>query len=167
MIIISQWREYECRKNTMVRKKKSIQKKLPALPSKTDLKLHNICVTPHLVKKVVMTLDLSKTSGPDCIPVVVLKNCDPELSYILAKLFKMCLKETSFPDCCNVSSVLPVFIKNARERSMAKNYQPVALLFLISKVLEKLVNNRFVVGNVAFRLNFSTISGVLDQLQIF
>ena len=34
-----------------------------------------------------MTLDLSKTSGPDCIPVMVLKKCDPELSYILAKLF--------------------------------------------------------------------------------
>ena len=34
-----------------------------------------------------MNYDLSKTSGPDCIPVVVLKNCEPELSYILAELF--------------------------------------------------------------------------------
>ena len=31
-------------------------------------------------------LDLSKASGPDCIPVVVLKDCEPELSYILAEL---------------------------------------------------------------------------------
>ena len=31
-----------------------------------------------------MNLDLSKASGPDCSPVVVLKNCEPELSYILA-----------------------------------------------------------------------------------
>ena len=29
-----------------------------------------------------MNLDW-KASGPDCIPVVVLKNCEPELSYIL------------------------------------------------------------------------------------
>ena len=46
-----------------------------------------------MVRKVVMNLDLSKASGPDWIPVVVLKNCDPELSYILAELFDKCLKE--------------------------------------------------------------------------
>ena len=44
-----------------------------------------------MVKKVIMNLDLSKTSGLDCIPVVVLKNCEPELSYILAELFNKCL----------------------------------------------------------------------------
>ena len=43
-----------------------------------------------------MNYDLSKTSGPDCIPVVVLKNCEPELSYILAELFSKCRKESFF-----------------------------------------------------------------------
>ena len=60
---------------------------------------HNISVTPKMDKKVIMNLDLSKTSGPDCIPVVDLKNCDPELSYILAELFNKRLKESCFPDC--------------------------------------------------------------------
>ena len=31
-----------------------------------------VSVTPKMVRKVVMNLDLSKASGPDCIPVVVL-----------------------------------------------------------------------------------------------
>ena len=74
-----------------------------------------------MVKKVIMNLDSSKASVPDCIPVVVLKNCEPELSYILAKLFNKCLKESCFPDCWKVSSVVPVF-KNVGERSTAKNY---------------------------------------------
>ena len=65
---------------------------LPVFPSRTNLKLHNISVTPKMVRKVVMNLDLSKASGPDCISVVVLKNCEPELSYILAKLFNKCLE---------------------------------------------------------------------------
>ena len=52
-----------------------------------------------MVKKVIMNLDLSKASRPDCIPVVVLKNCKPELSYMLAELFNKCLKESCFPDC--------------------------------------------------------------------
>ena len=91
----------------------------------------------------VTNLDLSKASGPDCIPVVVLKNCEPELSYILAELFNKCLKESCFPHCWKVSSVVPVF-KNVGERSTAKNYRPVSLLSVVSKVFEKLVNDRIV-----------------------
>ena len=34
--------------------------------------------------------------------------------------------------------------KNAGERSAAKNYHPVSLLSVVSKVFEKLVNNRIV-----------------------
>ena len=95
-----------------------------------------------MVRKVVMNLDLSKASGPDCIPVVVLKNCEPELSYILAELFNKCLKESCFSDCWKVSSGVPVF-KNVGERSTAKNYRPVSLS-VVSKVFEKLVNNGIV-----------------------
>ena len=90
-----------------------------------------------------MNLDSSKPSGSDCIPVVVLKNCEPELSYVLAKLFNMCLKESCLPDWWKVSSVVPVF-KNVGEKSTAKNYNPVSLLSEVSKVFEKLVNNRIV-----------------------
>ena len=67
-------------------------------PSRTNLKLHNISVTSQMVKKVIKNLDSSKVSGPDCIPVVVLKNCETELSYILPELFSMCLKESFLPD---------------------------------------------------------------------
>ena len=113
---------------------------LPAFPSRTNLKLHNISVTPKMIKKVIMNLDLSKASGPDCIPVMFLKNCELELSYILAELFNKCLKESSFPDCWEVSSVVPVF-KNVGQRYTAKNCL-VSLLSVVSKVFEKLVNNR-------------------------
>ena len=78
-----------------------------------------------MVKKVITNLDSSKASGPDCIPV-----------------FK-CLKGSCFRDCWKVSLVVPVF-KNVGERSTAKNYRPVSLLSVVSKVFEKLVNNRIV-----------------------
>ena len=80
---------------------------LPVFPSRTNLQLHNISITPKMVKKVITNLDSSKAFGPDCIPVVVLKNFEPELSYILAKLFNKCLKESCFLDCWKVSSVVP------------------------------------------------------------
>ena len=75
--------------------------------------------------------------------MVVLKNCEPELSFILAELFSKCLKESSFPDCWKGSLVVPVF-KNVRERSTAKNYCLVSILSVVSKVSKKFVNNRIV-----------------------
>ena len=39
---------------------------------RTNLKPHNISITPRMVKKVITSLDSSKVSGPDCIPVVCL-----------------------------------------------------------------------------------------------
>ena len=88
---------------------------LPIFPSRTNLKLHNISVTPMMVKKVITNLVSSKTSGPDCIPVVVLKTCESKLSYILAKLYNKCLKESCYPDCWKVSSLFPV-LKNVGEK---------------------------------------------------
>ena len=82
---------------------------LCAFSSRTNLKLHIISVTPKMVKKMITNLYLSKVSGPDCIPVVVLKNCEPELSYILAEVFSMCLKESCFTDCWLCFLYLRVF----------------------------------------------------------
>ena len=73
--------------------------------------------------------------------MVILKNCEPELSYLLAELFNMCLEKSCVPDCWKVSSVVSVF-KNVGERSIAKNYDPASPLSVVSKVFEKLVNNR-------------------------
>ena len=121
-----------------------------------------------MVRKVVMNLDLSKASGPDCIPVVFLKNCDSELFYMLAELFNKCLKEPCFPGCWKVLSVVPVF-KNVGERSTAKNFRPVSLLSVVSKVFENLVNKRTVdhLEKCGLFLISSMFLGLLDQLLIF
>ena len=74
---------------------------------------------------------------------MVLKNCEPELSYLLAELFNMCLNQFYFPDCWKVSLVVPVF-KHVGKRPKTKNYHSVSLLFVVSKVFEKLENNRIV-----------------------
>ena len=60
---------------------------IASIMSRTNLKLHNISVTPTMVKKVIKNLDSSKSSGSDYLTVVVLKSCESELSYILAELF--------------------------------------------------------------------------------
>ena len=90
-----------------------------------------------MVKKVITSLYSSKVSGPDCIPVVVLKNCEPELSYILAEPFNMCLKESCFPNCWKVSWVILVF-KNVGETSTAKNFALLVFFLWLVKSLKNL-----------------------------
>ena len=114
-----------------------------------------------------MNLDSSKASGPDCIPAVVLKNCEPEPSYILAELFNKCLKESCFPDCWKVSSVVPVF-KNVGERSTAKNCCPVSLPSVVRKVFEKLLVNRIAdyLAQPTFQRRINVVSTLWIKVEI-
>ena len=77
-----------------------------------------------LDKNVMDNLDLLKASAPNCILVVVLKNCEPQLSYVLDDLFNMCLQKFVFPGCWDVSSEVPVL----DVYYTLKNLQIIALL---------------------------------------
>ena len=64
--------------------------------------------------------------------------------------------------------MVPVF-KNVGERSSAKNYHPVSLLSVVSKVFQKLVDHRTVdhLEKCCLFVISSVVLGLLDQLQIF
>ena len=81
---------------------------LPSASDKAQFLINTFLTTLILVKNVIHNLDLLKASGHDCILVVVLKNCEPQLSYLLDDLFNMCLLEFVFPDCWKVSSEVPI-----------------------------------------------------------
>ena len=74
-----------------------------SFPSRTTLKQHHTPVILKLVLKFITNHDLSKVSGPDCTPAVVLESFEPELfyiiaelSYIIAKILNVCLKKFFF-----------------------------------------------------------------------
>ena len=82
---------------------------LPEFPPRTDIDLSNLKVTPSMVAKFIHQLEPSKATGPDEIPVVVLKNLSAELSPVLSKLFNKCIRQACFPNSWKRSSVCPVF----------------------------------------------------------
>ena len=114
-------------------------------------------VTLKMINKVIMHVDLSKAAGPDCIPVVVLKNSESELSYILAGLFNKCLKESCFPDYWKVSSVDALF-QNVGEMSTAKNYHHFSLLYVVNLIYPRLLTG--------FDLLFFLINLSLMEFQV-
>ena len=116
---------------------------LPDYPSKTDKSLNSFTVSAKEVAKLIKALDSTKATGPDSIPVVVLKNISPELSPILAKLFNKCLHQKCFPASWKTSSVCPVY-KNSGDRSSPSQYRPISLLSVMSKLLESVINKRVI-----------------------
>ena len=60
---------------------------LPVFPSRTNVKLYNISITPKMIKKVITNFDLSKASGPYSILALVLKNCIKFLSLLTVIFF--------------------------------------------------------------------------------
>ena len=81
-----------------------------------------------MVKKIIAALDYSKTSGPNCIAMVLLKNCEPYLSYILGNPSNTCLRKPYSPDCWKLLSV--ALVQECCERSS----------FCFSEIFEKPVN---------------------------
>ena len=86
-----------------------------------------------MVRKVIMNLYLSNASGTDCVPLVVLKNCESDLSYILAELFK-CLRSLVFQIVGRFHQ-WSLYLRMLG-RSTAKIYHPVSLLSVVTKVFE-------------------------------
>ena len=118
-------------------------RELPEFPLRTDSKLSSLDFSAKKVASIIASLDPSKATGPDGIPVIVLQKCSPELSPILSKLYKKCVSESCFPSCWKLASVIPAY-KHSGERSDPRNYRPISLLSVISKVFECLISSPLV-----------------------
>ena len=85
-------------------------------------------------------LDAHKATGPDDIPVLVLKNCGLVIAPWLAKLINECLLLGVFPDVVKIARVTPLF--KSGDKSFCDNYRPISMLSHIAKVFERLVHVR-------------------------
>jgi retron-type reverse transcriptase len=86
------------------------------------------------------------------------------------KLMNYCIRTDIFPNCLKRSIVIPIFKKG--DRNDCKNYRPISLLPVFSKIFEKLLllqiviffnkNNLFSNAQFGFRKGLSTSSAVLS-----
>ena len=79
-------------------------------------------------------LDTSKASGPDKIPARLLKKCSEQIAPSLCSLFNHSLNIGQIPRDWKSTDVTPTHKKDSKED--AKNYRPISLLPIVSKVLE-------------------------------
>ena len=102
--------------------------------SRTKLNLHNVPVTLKCVRKVRANFDYSKVSGFPCIPVIVPKNCEPELSYVLAEFFNLCQNKSWSSNFWKVSSVVAIFKNIGRQLQLKTTVLLVFFLWLLNSL---------------------------------
>lgn len=89
------------------------------------------------VYKMLQSLDLKKSAGPDLLPALLLVNCSKTLSIPVTLLFKRSLHESSVPNIWKSAFVSPIHKKGSRNK--VDNYRPISKLCLLAKVFERLV----------------------------
>ena len=87
------------------------------------------------IRSILTNLDVSKTRGPDNIPACFLQQLAEPLSLFLSATFRNIKRLGKIPNCWKIGAVSPIHKKGCR--ASVKNYRPVTLLPLVSKVLER------------------------------
>ena len=84
-------------------------------------------------------LEVGKATGPDQIPAKLLKQTASVIVPSLCKIFNKSLQLGSLPSDWKLANVVHVHKKGAKDH--VKNYRPISLLPIVSKVFERCVLN--------------------------
>ena len=112
------------------------------LPNTISDSFHWLPVTPLEIEDMLKSSDQKKACGHDNLPVKLLVDSAQYISNPLSYIFNLSLQLGQFPDPLKVAKVSPVYKKGDREQP--GNYRPISVLPVLSKIFEKLVNNRLI-----------------------
>jgi hypothetical protein len=96
--------------------------------------------TPEEIQKAVSTFKSKKSSGPDEIPLLVVKSCVESLLPSISYLFSLITTTGRIPEVWRIARMKPIFKKG--DKSKIENYRPISNLNSLSKVFERCVLNR-------------------------
>ena len=100
-------------------------------------KFELVCITEETIKKLLCCLDVSKGPGMDEISPRFLKDGTEVLAKPICDI-NLSIKLSAIPDKCKIAKLTPLFKKGSK--TDPKNYRPISLLPLISKLIQKAIN---------------------------
>ena len=104
---------------------KKTSSKILDLPGVTFPSIKDLKITEFGVFKLLDKIDVSKASGPDCIPGRLLQNLARELAPVLHFIFEQSLNTGDLPAEWTLANVAPIFKKGSKLQAV--NYRPVSL----------------------------------------
>jgi hypothetical protein len=116
---------------------------IPTCESKQCISpLKDIDIEVEVVKKLLKTLDESKSQGPDELHPKILKEMAEELAGPMSCVFRKSINEGVVPRQWKQANVTPIFKKGKKQRK--ENYRPVSLTSIACKVMEKIIRDRII-----------------------
>jgi hypothetical protein len=85
---------------------------------------------------------LSTSPGTDKITVRLLRACWTHIKSVIHNLYAQCLAQSHFPSSWKLAEVVMLLKVGKKDRSLPRLWQPIALLFCISKGLERIIARR-------------------------
>ena len=129
------------------------------------------CVHPDDVLKILSNLKKSSSCGTDEIASCVLKLIKNEITPVLTHIINLSIAQQTFPSLWKKAKVIPLHKKE--EVLYPKNYRPVSLLSVLSKVMERCVfvqmvnyleeNDLLHPSHHGFRAKHSTLSALIQM----
>ena len=110
---------------------------MPAMNNSPFTSAPDIHFSAHGIKKQLENIQPDKASGPDMIPAKVLKETASELAPVFASIFEQSYDTGTLPITWKDANVTSIYKSGLR--SDPKNYRPVSLTSLCSKVMEHIV----------------------------
>ena len=107
---------------------------------KTHESLSTINFSTDGILKIITNLDLNKAHAHDMITIRMIKLCEISICRPLKLIFQSCLESGKFPTEWKKTNVVPVHKKG--DKQILKNYRPISLLPIVSKIFEKLLYDR-------------------------
>ena len=98
----------------------------------------SLLCTEQEVLMLLKSIDTTKASGPDKISGQMLKETAESIAKSIAMIFNLSIKTGVFPRSWKLSSIVPIL--KSSENGSATNYQPISLLSVLSKLLEKYIH---------------------------
>ena len=98
--------------------------------------------TEQDIMKAIDEIKPNAASGPDEIPVILLKNCKESLAKPIHLLWSRSMEKGDVPDFYKFSHVFPLHKKDSR--AFAANYRPISLTSHVVKVFERVLRKKMV-----------------------
>ncbi|CAH8675916.1 unnamed protein product [Schistosoma haematobium] len=88
----------------------------------------------------IKTLKPNSSSGADDIPSIVYKMSGPDIQTLLLKIYTLSLETGTYPETQKVTYVL--LKHKSRPRNLVENYRPINITPVISRIMEKVIENQ-------------------------
>lgn len=108
-------------------------------PGEISLRDFN-AVSPDDVSSCLKSVNSFKATGSDSVPCILLHKCCRTLAPVLTRIINLSLSTGLFPKSYKVAHISPLL--KGGDATLAKNYRPVSLLPVVSRIVEAIVKEQ-------------------------